>query len=201
MFDFNFHGMDIGQFALWFFIYAFLGWCMECVVIHHQLGRWENRGFAKLPFCVIYAFGIFFAMILFTPIKDNYLVLYIVSAISATSFEYLVGVVMLKLFGEIWWNYDHLRFNYKGILCLQSTIGWGFLGLFVFGIFNDYLEGFVMTIDSKPAAIVGFILTMAYICDFSYHFAKRLLAHRNDERVLQQQEERLSEINCSENKI
>ena len=56
MLDFTFRGMSIGQFLIWFFIYSFLGWAMECVVIRIQLGRWENRGFARLPFCVIYGF-------------------------------------------------------------------------------------------------------------------------------------------------
>jgi len=53
----NFSDLNIYQFIVWFFIYSFLGWCMECVVIRVQLGYWENRGFAKLPFCVIYGFG------------------------------------------------------------------------------------------------------------------------------------------------
>lgn len=52
MIGYTFHGMNMSQLALWFFIYSFCGWAMECVVIRIQLGRWENRGFAKLPFCV-----------------------------------------------------------------------------------------------------------------------------------------------------
>ncbi len=42
---------------------------MECVVIRKQLGYWENRGFAKLPFCVIYGFGTFIAFNIFAPIE------------------------------------------------------------------------------------------------------------------------------------
>ena len=33
-----------------FFLYSFLGWVMECIVIRREKGRWENRGFAHLPF-------------------------------------------------------------------------------------------------------------------------------------------------------
>ena len=81
MLDFTFRGMSIGQFLIWFFIYSFLGWAMECVVIRIQLGRWENRGFARLPFCVIYGFGTFIAFNIFKPIEHNYIALFILGSI------------------------------------------------------------------------------------------------------------------------
>lgn len=56
IFDITFREMNVNQLAVWFFIYSFFGWAMECIVIRKQLGYWENRGFAKLPFCVIYGF-------------------------------------------------------------------------------------------------------------------------------------------------
>ena len=39
MIGYTFHGMNMSQLALWFFIYSFCGWAMECVVIRIQLGR------------------------------------------------------------------------------------------------------------------------------------------------------------------
>ena len=139
----TFRSMNISQLVIWFFIYSFLGWCMECVVIRKQLGYWENRGFAKLPFCVIYGFGTLIAFNIFKPIEHNYIALYIFGCICATAFEYLTAQVMLKLFGEVWWNYDHLKFNYKGIICLQSTLAWGFVAVFIFGFLNKFVERFV----------------------------------------------------------
>lgn len=107
------------------FIYSFwLGYGMYS----HKKTAWilGEQGFAKLPFCVIYGFGVFIAFHIFAPIEGNYPALYIAGAICATIFEYMTARLMQKLFGEVWWNYDHLRFNYKGIICLQSTLGWGY---------------------------------------------------------------------------
>lgn len=174
MLNYTFHGMNLGQLALWFFIYSFLGWAMECVVIRIQLGRWENRGFAKLPFCVIYGFGTFIAFHILAPVQDNFVALYICGAIAATVFEFITAQIMLKLFGEVWWNYDHLPFNYKGILCLESTLGWGVLALFIFGFFNNVVEGFVLSLNTKVASSLGAMFVIAYICDFSYHFYKNI---------------------------
>ena len=139
----TFRSMNISQLVIWFFIYSFLGWCMECVVIRKQLGYWENRGFAKLPFCVIYGFGTLIA-------------------------------VMLKLFGEVWWNYDHLKFNYKGIICLQSTLAWGFVAVFIFGFLNKFVERFVFSIDYRIASVMAMILVFSYTADFMQSFSESL---------------------------
>ncbi len=174
MIHYSFHGMNISQIAVWFFLYSFFGWCMECVVIRKQLGYWENRGFAKMPFCVIYGFGVWIAYHIFAPIEHNYMAIYFAGCICATAFEYLTAQVMLRLFGKVWWNYDHERFNYKGILCLKSTLAWGLLALFIFGIFNDFVELFVKSINVRAVSILGVILTFSYLMDFIYHFSKRL---------------------------
>ncbi len=193
MMELSFRGMDIGQFLIWFFVYSFLGWVMECIVIRIQLGRWENRGFARLPFCVIYGFGVFFAMILFKPIEHNYVALYVVGALAATAFEYLTAIVMLKLFGHVWWNYEHLPFNYKGILCLESTLGWGVVALVVFGFFNNALQGLIMRIDSKVAVAIGGALLVMYLLDFTQNFIRRIDIGSEEEVVEECEQECVQE--------
>lgn len=173
-----FHGMNIFQFFTWFYIYSFLGWVMECIVIRKQKGYWENRGFAKLPFCVIYGFGVLLASYLFEPIKDNYIALYVCGCIGATALEYIVAMVMMRLFGEVWWNYDHLKYNYKGILSLQSTLAWGFIALLIFGFLNVRIEMFVESLNDKFVMFVGTALPIMYITDFAYHFKVRLSSNR-----------------------
>lgn len=179
----SFRGMNLSQLAVWFFIYSFCGWAMECVVIRVQLGRWENRGFAKLPFCVIYGFGTFIAFNIFAPIENNYLLLYILGCICATAFEYITALLMLRLFGEVWWNYEHLPFNYKGILCLESTLAWGLLAIFIFGFFNKVVQGFVMSLDGRVVTVAAIVLTVSYLFDFVLHFSKGVYAKNAQRRI------------------
>lgn len=180
MLDFTFRGMNVPQLILWFFIYSFFGWAMECVVIRKEKGHWENRGFAKLPFCIIYGFGTFIALNIFKPIQDNVILLYLAGAIGATAFEYLTAVLMGKLFGEVWWDYSDKKYNYKGVLCLESTIGWGFLALFIFGFLNYRVENFVMSMNEKIVVVLSFALCLSYVIDFTYQFIYSLI-HKNDE--------------------
>ena len=166
-----------------FIRYSFLGWCMECVVIRKQLGYWENRGFAKLPFCIIYGFGTLIAFNIFKPIEHNYIALYVFGCICATAFEYLTARVMLKLFGEVWWSYDHLKFNYKGIICLQSTLAWGFVAVFIFGFLNKFVERFVFSIDYRIASVMAMILVFSYTADFMQSFSESLNMQNMDIRA------------------
>lgn len=166
----NFGDLNVYQFIVWFFIYSFLGWCMECVVIRVQLGYWENRGFARLPFCVIYGFGCTGAFVLFAPFARYPLALFVAGCIGGTLFEYFVAMLMLRLFGELWWNYDHKRFNYKGILCLQSTLAWGVICVLLFMVVNVRIKHMVCCINPLVVRLLAVLLFTSYSIDFTHQF-------------------------------
>lgn len=120
-----------------------------------------------------------------SPIEGNYPALYVAGAICATIFEYMTARLMQKLFGEVWWNYDHLRFNYKGIICLQSTLGWGLLAVLIFSVFNKMVERVVFSMDMRVTTVLSIVLVISYVVDFSYHFTKRI-ANKKMESVVAQ---------------
>ena len=133
-----------------FFLYSFLGWVMECIVIRREKGRWENRGFALLR-----------------PFSGNYVLLYLVGAVLATLFEYLTARLMLRLFGTFWWDYTNKPFNYKGILCLESTLGWGFIALLLFAFLHRLVFRAVLLIPDRVGLAAAFLLVCAYAVDFA----------------------------------
>ena len=63
------------------------------------------------------------------PLYDRPAALFFASMAAATVFEYIVGVVMEKLFKVKYWDYSEHRFQFRGYICLQSSLCWGFLGL------------------------------------------------------------------------
>ncbi len=176
-----FNDMNVYQLIMWFFIYSFFGWCMECVVIRYQLGYWENRGFSKLPFCVIYGFGCLGAFTLFAPFSAHPVLLFFAGCIGGTAFEYAVAMVMIKLFGELWWNYDHKRFNYKGILCLESTIAWGVICVLLFKIVNVKIKHMVLAINPIVVRVVSLVLLTAYLVDFIHQFYRSIMDKKHGE--------------------
>lgn len=171
-----------------FFLYSFVGWCMECVVIRREKGAWENRGFVRLPFCIIYGFGAMLGYAVLRPLMGHTIVLYIVSAVGATAFEYATGCLMQRLFGEFWWDYSHKRFNYKGMICLESTVAWGFLILFVFHFLHGFMFRLVLRLPHSASSALAALLLVAYGVDFIHslrhalHAAHEVQDTQDDER-------------------
>ena len=80
------------------------------------------------------------------PYSSNGFLLFLLGSLLATALELLTGIIMKRIFGEIWWDYHEKPFNYKGILCLESSIAWGFYTLFLFLFLQRFVEGVVARI-------------------------------------------------------
>lgn len=159
-------GFDSYHVILWFLTYSILGWVVESIYMSICNKKLTNRGFATGPFCPIYGVGaltVFFAL---RPYSNNGLVLFILGSLLATTIEFLTAVIMKRVFGEIWWDYNEKPFNYKGVLCLESSIAWGFYTLFLFLFLQRFVEGFVSRIPIQAGKIVGSVLLIVFTIDF-----------------------------------
>lgn len=122
-------GTDVYHLVGAFIIYSILGWLVESIYMSFCNRKITNRGFGKGPFCPIYGFGAVIGYLILCPLKNNHILLYIVGAVLATTFEFIVGKLMIKFLGELWWDYNEKPLNYKGIICLESSIAWGFYAI------------------------------------------------------------------------
>lgn len=117
---------------LWiFFIYAFLGWCLEVSFAAIKSRQFVNRGFLNGPVCPIYGFGVVIVLLCLTPLKENLLVLFAGGVVLTSALEYLTGVVLEKIFHQRWWDYSDEPFNLRGHICLRFSLYWGLAILFV----------------------------------------------------------------------
>ncbi len=164
-----------------FFLYSFLGWVMECIVIRREKGAWENRGFTRTPFCVIYGFGAMLGYALLRPLSEHYILLYIAGALTATVFEYATGCLMQRLFGAFWWDYSNKRFNYRGMICLESTVGWGILTLFVFHFLHGFVFRVALRLPRSLSRAAACLLLVIYGLDFLSSLHRAIHAAHGEE--------------------
>ena len=121
---------DILTLAGVFVGYSFIGWVVESIYMSWCNHKITNRGFARGPFCPIYGMGEFLIYnVILDSFADNLLLVFLVSSVMATLFELLVAKLMIWKLGYVWWDYTNKPFNYKGIICLESTIAWGIYGI------------------------------------------------------------------------
>lgn len=160
--------MTLYDFINWFFLFSLFGYCLECVVLSLEEKKLIlNRGFVHGPFCVIYGFCAIIASALLTPLVGTVVRLFLASALLATTAELITAAMMIRVFGEFWWDYSKKPFNYRGIISLGTSIGWGFIGLFFFYFLRGFMLRVVQLLPETMAKIVAFVLVIYYIIDFS----------------------------------
>ena len=170
MWDKVIFGRDLYHVVLWFLTYSILGWIVESIYMSICNKKWTNRGFSKGPFCPIYGVGALTVYFVLSPYSHNRVLLFFLGAILATTIEWVTARIMERIFGEVWWDYTDKPFNYKGILCLESSIAWGFytIGLFVF--LHKFVEGFVNGIPMMAGKALGGFLAVLFTLDFANAF-------------------------------
>ena len=185
-------GIDGYEVVMWFLTYSMMGWLVESIYMSFCNHKITNRGFAKGPFCSIYGFGALTVFFILRPYSDNSILLFFLGSFLATTLEFLTALVMKRIFGEIWWDYHEKPFNYRGIICLESSIAWGFYTLFLFMFLQNIVAAFVAMIPVRAGRAIGNLILIGYIMDFSatiYRQKKENLRESMDEEQIQQIEQ------------
>lgn len=185
-------GIDGYEVVMWFLTYSMMGWLVESIYMSFCNHKITNRGFAEGPFCPIYGFGALTVFFILRPYSDNSILLFFLGSFLATMLEFLTALVMKRIFGEIWWDYHEKPFNYRGIICLESSIAWGFYTLFLFMFLQNIVAAFVAMIPVRAGRAIGNLILIGYIMDFSatiYRQKKENLQESTDEEQIQQIEQ------------
>lgn len=161
----SFLGTDWSVYEMFCFfaIYSVIGWFVETIYMTLETGYFDNRGFLNGPICPIYGFGMVFVLIALTPLVENAVLLFVGSVILTTSWEFLIGFTLEKIFHNTWWDYSHEKFNLKGYICLKNSLLWGIACVLVMNVVHPALEKFVDFVPVKiglPIAWCIFILIM-----------------------------------------
>jgi len=153
------------QWIMFFFIYCFFGWIWESCYVSVQKKRWVNRGFLHLPMLPLYGSGAVMMLFVSLPVMDNLFLVYLAGVIAATALELVVGLGMEALFKVKYWDYSKDKFNYKGVICLKSSLFWGVLTLFLTEIAQVPLEKLVCGMPYVLLVILTAVIGAAFLYD------------------------------------
>lgn len=153
-----------------FYFYCIFGWCFESTYVSFKNRHLVNRGFMKGPWLPIYGSGAILILWLTLPFQETPLLVYLTGAAGATLLEYVTGEVMVRLFRVRYWDYSNQKFQYKGHICLSSTIAWGFLSLLMVYVVHRPVERFVLGLHEDLTAVLAFLITVLMVYDFSNAF-------------------------------
>lgn len=158
------------QWLAFFYIYCIFGWCFESAYVSLLKRHPVNRGFMTGPYLPLYGSGAVLVLYVTLPVRDNYILMYLLGAAAATVLEYFTGVAMERLFGVRYWDYSDQKFNFRGQICLSSTIAWGFLTLFLVEVIQRPIEQVILHINENILTMITFCFTVIFTFDFASSF-------------------------------
>ena len=148
-----------------FFIYAFLGWCVEVIFHAVSEGKFINRGFLNGPICPIYGFGVLTVVLCLEPIKDNLLFLFIGSVILTSFLEFITGFILERFFNDKWWDYSKQPFNLYGYICLGFSLVWGLACIFIVDLIYPLTEKFIDWVPRTAGTVILTIFLVLILTD------------------------------------
>jgi len=149
----------------YFIIYSFLGWVMESVFRSINEKKIINTGFLKGPFCPIYGIGAIIMFIFLDRLENNIILLFFSAIIVLTIWEYLVGVLLEKLFKTKYWDYSDHKFNFQGRICLINSIYWGVLGTVFVKYIHPFMQNIIYKVDINLLKYIITIISITIIVD------------------------------------
>lgn len=164
-----------------FFTYSVLGWIIESTYMTLCNKKLTNRGFIKGPICPIYGMGEFLVYTILAPFAGSYVILFIMGSLMASTMEYLVARLMIKRFGYVWWDYSNKPYNYKGILCLESSLAWGLYTIIEFAFLRSIVQSTVLSIPQMLLVFIVLILILYYTVSFARTIRKVYSGEIEDE--------------------
>ena len=153
------------EIIIYFITYSFLGWVMESIFRSISEKKIINTGFLKGPFCPIYGVGAIIMLLFLKRFENNLVILFIISIVVLTIWEYLVGVLLEKLFHTKYWDYSKNKFNFQGRICLMNSIFWGILGIVFVKYIHPFIENLLNKIDMQILIFVYVILGIVMLVD------------------------------------
>ena len=168
------YNYEVWQWVLYFFIYCFIGWIWETAYVSLKSGHFENRGFMNGPFLPIYGSGAIIMLFVSLPVKNSVILVFIFGSIAATLLELFTGMAMESLFHVRYWDYSYRKIQYKGHICLVSSIAWGFFSCLLVYIMHKPIEGRVLSIDEGIGQLIAIIVTICATADFAASFKTAL---------------------------
>jgi len=140
---------------------SLMGVLIEGLFCLIRKGQWESHVVTVFgPFNALYGAGavLFFSVSSLLKNKSIVLKVAVITAV-ATVLELLCGILLADGLGMKAWDYSKAFLNYRGMICLSFTLGWGAAGL-VFCLMFDKIDRFLCKLQGKKMHILCIVLSV-----------------------------------------
>lgn len=138
---------------------------MESIVRTIAERKLINTGFLKGPFCPIYGIGTIIMFLFLDNFENKPILLFFISIIVLTLWEYVVGVLLEKIFQTKYWDYSTKKFNFQGRICLSNSICWGILGVLFVKYIHPFIQSLLTRVDIVTQYYIVAMISIVVLVD------------------------------------
>lgn len=138
---------------------------MESIVRSTYEKKIINTGFLIGPFCPIYGIGAIIMFLFLDGFESKPVLLFLISIVVLTIWEYMVGVLLEKIFHTKYWDYSEKKFNFQGRVCLENSICWGILGVLFVKYIHPFVQKIIGTVDTILIKYAISIFSIVFLVD------------------------------------
>ena len=153
-------------------IYSFLGWVVESLYKTIRQRKLVNSGFLYGPLCPIYGFGAIIMLIFLRDLKNNVPLLFVAAFFILSIWEYIVAIVLEKLFKTKYWDYSDYKYNIHGRVCLLNSFFWGILAVVFIEFVHPPIRNLVSEVSGNIQMYANISLFVLMIIDLIFSIIK-----------------------------
>ena len=154
--------------VLWLFVIgAFLGDITETIYCRITAGIWMSRSSVVWgPFSIVWGLAIAVFTVLLYKYKDSSdRVLFFAGTVLGGAYEYVCSVFTEIVFGKVFWDYSHIRFNLGGRINLLYCFFWGIAAVvWIKGIYPK-VSTWIEKTPIKLGKILSWIMIVFMCCN------------------------------------
>lgn len=134
-------GITLWRIVAYFIIYSVVGFIIETIFGVLTKGVLESRkSFLYGPFCSIYGLGAVLMILPLQRFKKNNYTLFAAGFVIGSIIEYLVSLIGELIFHIKWWDYSDQILNLNGRICVQFSLFWGLLAIYLMSDINKRVD-------------------------------------------------------------
>lgn len=135
-----------------FFVYSILGFIFENTLVRLIASNYES-GILFGPWTPVYGIGVLVIVIIYKWLKRHInrewvrsLLLFFLSAVTLSILEFIGGELIENIFGKIFWNYEHFKYNIGKYVSLETAAIWGVFSLFIIYLIKKFVDKIIKLI-------------------------------------------------------
>lgn len=155
---------------VWIFVIgSILGDITETIFCRVTAGVWMSRSSLVWgPFSIVWGFAMAAATILLYRYRDKSdSVLFLAGTFLGGVYEYVCSVLAELVFGKVFWDYSHMKFNLGGRINLLYCFFWGIAAVVWIKFLYPAMSGWIEKISVKTGRIMTWIFVVFMCCNMA----------------------------------